>query len=102
MSKRKTNEEFLIELSIKNPNIIPLEPYGKGKDEKIKVTHKGFEKHIWEATPRNLLGNKPTGCPYCTGLKPLKGFNTFGDKFPDLIKYLKDKKESLYYYAFCS
>ena len=37
-------------------------------------------------------------CPYCNNIKPLKGFNTFGDKRPDLL----DEWDYLNNYLICS
>lgn len=34
------------------------------------------------------------GCPYCSGHQLLQGFNTFGDKYPHLIKYFKDLEQA--------
>lgn len=36
-------------------------------------------------------------CPYCTGRKPLKGFNTFGDKYPELAKMWADSNSDTPY-----
>lgn len=40
-------------------------------------------------------------CPCCEGNMIIKGFNTFGDKYPDLVKYLKNK-EYAYKYSYGS
>lgn len=37
------------------------------------------------------------GCPYCSGHKSLKGFNTIGDKYPELIKYFKNPDDAFKY-----
>lgn len=62
---KKTNEEFIIELQEKNPNIKPLEEY-KGALKKIRVECKtcGYQ---WETTP-NCLISKKTGCAKCSGV----------------------------------
>ena len=62
---KKTNEEFVIELQEKNPNIKPLEEY-KGALKKIRVECKtcGYQ---WETTP-NCLISKKTGCAKCSGV----------------------------------
>lgn len=63
--RRKTNEEFIEEMKIKNPSIIPLEVYkGRGKHIKCKCAKCG---NIWRATPRNLLNG--TKCNKCANLK---------------------------------
>ena len=63
--RRKTNEEFIEEMKIKNPSIIPLEVYkGRGEHIKCKCVKCG---NIWRATPRNLLNG--TKCNKCANLK---------------------------------
>ena len=63
MSKRKTNEEYLLEVQNKNPNIEPIENYIKSS---IKIIHKckkcGYE---WKITPNDVLHGY--GCPKCAG-----------------------------------
>lgn len=36
-------------------------------------------------------------CPCCEGNVIVKGYNTFGDKYPDLVKYLKNKEDAYKY-----
>ena len=36
-------------------------------------------------------------CPCCKGGIAVKGFNTFGDLFPDLVKYFKNKEDAFSY-----
>lgn len=36
-------------------------------------------------------------CPCCEGNVIIKGFNTFGDKYPDLVKYFKNKEDAYKY-----
>lgn len=61
MPRKKTNEEFIEELKLKNPTIIVLDTYKKSS---IKVHCKclidGYE---WYATPNSLL--RGSGCPKC-------------------------------------
>lgn len=58
---RKTHEEYIIELSIKNPNIKVVEKY---IDAKTKIKHHCLIHDIyWNVTPDNALRNK--GCPQC-------------------------------------
>lgn len=59
---KKTNEQFLKDLSEKNPDVIPLEEYN-GAMQKIKCKCKKCG-HEWQATPNNLL--HPYGCPKCS------------------------------------
>lgn len=59
--KRKTDDQFKKELTIKNPNIKPLEIY-KGTNIKILVRDKVCL-HEWKAEPDSLL--RGHGCPVC-------------------------------------
>lgn len=63
MSK-KTNEEFLLEMKIKNPSVIPLDEY-RGRDAYISCQCAKCG-NIWKATPRNLLNG--TKCNQCANL----------------------------------
>lgn len=59
---KKTHEQYVDELKIKNPNIKVLDTY---KGANISILHKclidGYE---WIARPSNILSNK--GCPKCS------------------------------------
>ena len=84
MSKRKTHEQFIEEMKLKNPSIDILSKYVKN-DEKIKCKCL-IDGHIWEVVPRNLItGN---GCPKCSvinrGLKKRKTHEEF-------VKEMKQK-----------
>ncbi|MEG0835773.1 MAG: hypothetical protein RR413_10055 [Christensenellaceae bacterium] len=60
---KRTNEEFLEELKLVNPNVTPLEDYCfSGSKIKVKCNIDG---HIWRVAPINLL--KGIGCPICAG-----------------------------------
>ena len=58
----KTNEKFLEELSLINPDIEPLDVYA-GYETGISVMHLTCG-NIWEAKPRDLL--QGCGCPECS------------------------------------
>lgn len=58
---RKTNEQFLQEMKVKAPNIIPLEKYMRSKDPILCECRKCG--HKWPAIPNNLLRGE--GCPHC-------------------------------------
>lgn len=87
--RRKTNEQFLLELSDITNTIIPLEKY-KGALEKILVgcTECGNQ---WYVEPHSLLQGK--GCNVCSsirgGIKQRKSHSQFVDelyeKYPTLI-----------------
>ena len=51
---------------------------------KRRVWFKGECGHSWEASPCELRRGR--GCPYCHGLKVLKGFNDFESKYPNLAR----------------
>ena len=62
---KKTHEQFVEELNIKNPNVICLDTY-IGANKKIKF-HCLICQHVWDATPASVLhGNK---CPECNRIK---------------------------------
>lgn len=58
---RKTNEQFVKELSLVNPNIEPLEPYvTNDKNITVKCLVDGY---VWKGRPHSLLEGH--GCPKC-------------------------------------
>lgn len=59
---RKSNEQFVEELSQINPDIIPLEEY-TGDKNKIRCVCK-IHNYVWFASPNKILRRK-TGCPKC-------------------------------------
>lgn len=61
MPKKKTNDEFVVELKTKNSSVQPLEPYVNSAT-KIQFECKNCG-HIWSATPAHLLHGE--GCPVC-------------------------------------
>lgn len=77
--RKKTHEEFIKELSIKNPDIEVLEQY-KNTDTKIIVRCKTCS-HIWSVRPSDLLRDNKTGCPKCmlkqSGAKRTKSHEQF-------------------------
>jgi len=63
MPKKKTHEDFITQLKIKNPNIKVLGNYVNART-KIEVKCL-VDEHIWYSTPDNLLHGY--GCPKCAG-----------------------------------
>lgn len=63
MARKKTHEEYVEELSIKNPIIDVIDIY---IDSKTPISHK-CKKHniLWNAIPSNILHGH--GCPMCGG-----------------------------------
>lgn len=63
MSKKKTHEEYVIELAIKNSNI---EVIGKYIDSKTPILHKcKIDGYKWFARPAKIMHGQ--GCPMCSG-----------------------------------
>lgn len=65
--KKKTHEEYIEEVKIKNPNVTVLGTYIGARE---KILHKcNMCDNEWEASPTNIL--RGTGCPNCY-LKKIK------------------------------
>ena len=61
MSRKKTHEEYVAELAIKNPNV---EVVGEYIDSNTKITHRcKIHDYYWEAFPNNVL--RGYGCKKC-------------------------------------
>ncbi len=61
--RRKTNADFVKELSVISPTITPLDPYITSQRKiKCQCQRCGF---VWSATPNNLL-DKNARCPQCS------------------------------------
>lgn len=77
MGKRKTHEEFINQLNIKNPSIKVLSKYIDAHT-KVKCRCKicGCE---WEAIPNNLLRDR--GCPTCGKIKCAKSKTKTHEQF---------------------
>lgn len=61
----KTHEQYVEELKIKNPNVVPVEEY---KDANTPTYHKCLiHEYYWKARPANILNGQ--GCIYCKGDK---------------------------------
>lgn len=80
---RKTHEEYVKELAIKNPNIIVIDKY---IDAKTKILHKCLmHDYEWMAAPNNVLKDK--GCPMCKSESIHNKLSKGHDKY---IKELKN------------
>ena len=63
MPRKKTNEQYINELKIANPNVIALEKYINAN---TNILHKCLiDNYEWKARPSNLL-NGNVGCPKCS------------------------------------
>lgn len=76
-SLHKTHEEYLDELKIKNPNVIPLEKYINSKTP-ILHYHKNCG-HKTKMQPSTVLEGK--GCLLCKGIKISKGLSKTHEQF---------------------
>lgn len=64
MGKRKTHEEYVAEVSIKNFNVEVIDAY---INSHVKITHKcKICEHTWEVSPTNILQGR--GCPKCADI----------------------------------
>ena len=63
ISNQRTNDEFISEMKIKHPTIVPLSVFARTKDNiKVHCTVCDYE---WETTPNVLLNRDGYGCPKC-------------------------------------
>lgn len=62
MAKKKTHEEYVVELAIKNPNIEVVEEYINAKTSILH--HCLICNYYWKVSPTNILSGK--GCPECS------------------------------------
>ncbi len=56
---------------------------GSSKKMPWKCTAHG---HVWEASPDGRTGGRKRGCPFCSNLKVLAGFNDLQTKYPDIAR----------------
>lgn len=79
-NSKKTNFDYVKELSVVNPNIGAIDTYINAK---TSIMHKcridGYE---WMAKPLNTLRGK--GCPMCSGQIVAPGYNDLATKYPHL------------------
>lgn len=65
MGKRKTQDEYIKEAIIKNPNV---EILGMYINNRTPILHRcKIDKHEWEVSPGSILSGH--GCPVCSGSK---------------------------------
>lgn len=90
----KTHQQFLEDFSIKgNPTLEIIGTYiGVEKDIEVHCT---ICKNSFFTTPHVLL--KKSGCPICSNKKVIKGVNSFGDEYPQLVKYFIDTNQAYKY-----
>ncbi len=86
--KRKTHEEYVEELKIKNPNVIPLEEY---QGANVKIKHFCLLHNIeWNVAPTNVLQGR--GCIECSREKYSKSKTKTNEQY---IKELKSKNPNV-------
>ena len=90
---RKTHEEFVEEMSVKNPNIEILGRYAS-THEHIECRCK-IDGYKWNGMPSNLLRGK--GCPVCAGKAVDVYTNSLGYLRPDLLKYILNTEDAYKY-----
>lgn len=72
---------------------LPLKPNMVTAFKNIKVWWKCKEGHEWNTLISTRSGGSK--CPYCSGIKLLKGFNDLATKFPELSEEWSDKNAPL-------
>lgn len=88
--RRLSQEEFEKRIENKGLKIKPLDIY-TGRFNSIRWQCDKYENHIWYAAPADILKEKGSGCPYCSGNKILKGFNDLWTTNPEIASMLADK-----------
>lgn len=85
--RKLTKEEFL---SKENKLQDGIEMIGEYIDTRTPTEFKCRIGHVWLGIPFNVYMHG-TGCPYCTGVSVLEGFNDLETVRPDIAKMLKSK-----------
>ena len=84
-----TNDEFQRRLKIENPDVHTNTVYKNANTILDCYCDNG---HTWPASARNVLWNH-TGCPYCSGRKPIIGKNDLWTTHPEFAKLLKNPED---------
>lgn len=87
--RKLTKEEFL-----RRDNKLQdgIEMIGEYIDTRTPIEFRCNVGHVWSAIPFNVYMHG-TGCPYCTGVSVLEGFNDLATIRPDVAKMLKNKDD---------
>lgn len=91
--KKKTQEEYISECKIKNPNLEILGNY-TGIHDKIACKCKICGGIFSRRASKNIEGN---GCPICANTLVVRGINDVATTHPHLIKYFTDKNDAYKY-----
>lgn len=87
--RKLSKEEFL---SKENKLQDGIEMIGEYIDTRTSIEFKCRIGHVWFGIPFNVYMHG-TGCPYCTGVSVLVGFNDLATVRPDVAKMLKNKDD---------
>ena len=91
--KKKTNDEFIKQCKIKNPNIAVLSKYTGILDNVQCKCLKCSGIYLQQAR-KTIEG---VGCPYCAGIRVMKGLNDVATTNKEIIKYFKNKDDAFRY-----
>lgn len=95
MSKRKTHEEYVSELTIKNPTVEVIDKY---IDAKTPIMHHCLVHDVyWKASPSNVLQGK--GCRECMKEKNKKKFTKTHEEYVSQVQNINPNIEVLEDYA---
>lgn len=79
--KKRTNKQYIEELSIVNPNIEPLEDYINANT--LMLHRCKIDGHEWKTTPGNILSGH--GCPKCQQRKLAELFSRTNEEYIDEV-----------------
>lgn len=93
MSKRKTQQEFENELTLKAPGIFTDDSYVSMHK---KMNFYCLYGHKWQAEPHAIL-DLHRGCPYCSGRLAIRGETDVWTLRPDVARMLKNIEDGYKY-----
>ena len=94
-SRRKSHEQFVVEMATINPDI---EILGQYIDVKTKVFVRcRIDGYSWLADPKKL--RRGVKCAVCMNRQVMPGVNDVATTRPDLVKYFKNKDDATKYTA---
>lgn len=100
MSKKKTHEEYIAEVAVKNPSVEVVGMYIGANEKIMHRCPKDYCRYEWYATPHNILAGK--GCPKCTGKMKrthdeyVKRVNLIHDNIEVIEKYIDNNTPILH------
>lgn len=98
MGKKKTHEEFVEELKIRNPHFDNLEFVNKYVNAKTHITCRcKTHDYIWDAHPWSLL--QGSGCPICGRERTYNSTTFTHEKFLDKMRGINSNIEILGHYT---